>query len=89
MWDRDGLAVWAEWRDDGGLLISGQDLRNGEYEYFLHVRARDVPTVAAALRCETTAVLAALVRNAEQIIRQGEMTWLTSIGVDPNFHSRP
>lgn len=87
MWDRDRLAVWVEQREDGRLVISGQDLRRGEYEYFLDVAADDVPLVADALGCGPDGVLAALVDQAESIIRQGEKTWLCSIGVTPAFFS--
>jgi len=87
VWDRDGLAVWAEWRDGGRLLISGQDLRRGEYEYFLEVRPEDVPKVAAALGCAPGDVLSALVRHARTIVTQGELSWLRSIGVEARFFS--
>lgn len=87
MWDRDRLVVWAEWWKDGRLLISGQDLRHGEYEYFLDVAAADVPRVAEALGCEPDAVLDVLVEQAESIVTQGERAWLRSIGVEPGFFS--
>ena len=44
--DRDRLVVRAKLRADGTLVIEGQDLRRGEYEYFLTVAADDVPRLA-------------------------------------------
>lgn len=87
LWDRDKLAVWAEWNESGELVLSGQDLRGGEYEYFLTVKQAALPKLTEALGCDREGLLAALETNAEKIITQGESRWLKSLGVDATFHS--
>jgi hypothetical protein len=89
---RDGLYADVERTPDGGLVIRGQDLHtfgDNEYEYTLTVRPEDVPTLVAALGGQPKDdVVELLVAHSEDIFRQGESTWLDSIGVRAKFWSR-
>jgi len=89
------LSVDAVLRDDGSLVIQGQDLTapnpwgTGEYEYALTVRPADVPRVVAALGgADGDDVLALLRAHAELIVTTGEQRWLRGSGVEPEFWSR-
>ena len=58
LWHRDGLHVWADWGEDGRLVIQGQALGRGlggatEYEYGITVHPADVPRLVAALGLES------------------------------------
>lgn len=94
MWDQGGLHVWVSWRDDGELLIEGQDLRSGpfgatEYEYAVTVPTAQLPKLVAALGLETDdEVIAHLLANGESIVKQGERTWVEGLGITPGFWSR-
>lgn len=84
--------MWATLRDDGSLVISGQDF-NGfagtdEYEYALTIAAVDVLRLAAALSVEPADVLAGLEARGEAIVQAGERSWLEGIGITPEFWSR-
>lgn len=90
--DRDGLRVWATMTAEGGLRIAGQDLGGypgaGEYEYAISVSPVDVPTVRAALDADDGDDLLSLVQAAgEAIVRRGERTWLTGLGITTDFWS--
>lgn len=86
--DRDGLYVSASLRGDGALEISGQDLRHGEYEYFLTVGAEQVPNVIAALGGEQgDDLLGLLEKHGDEIVRRGEKSWLEAAGVKVSFFS--
>lgn len=88
--DDGGLHVTASLRADGTIVISGQHLRNGsEYEYAISVRPEDVASVVTALGGSPgDDPLDALVAHRETVVRTGELTWLESVGVVPEFWSR-
>lgn len=92
IWDKNKLHVGASIKENGDLEIAGQDL-NGragedEYEYWITVKAGDIPKVVAALPGPDDAdVIERLRRNAEMLIQVGERTFLTLIGVETGFHS--
>ena len=94
LWHRDGLHVWADWGDDGRLVIQGQALGRGlggatEYEYGITVHPADVPRLVAALGLESADdVMEFLEANGESIALQNECKWLESLGVTPEFWSR-
>ena len=90
LWACNNLYVDVTLKRDGALLIEGQHLRGGgEYEYALTVRPRDVPKVVEALGgAPGDDPLPLLVAKAEDIISQGEQTWLKSLGLDVKFWSR-
>ncbi|PZS28326.1 MAG: hypothetical protein DLM58_17225 [Pseudonocardiales bacterium] len=91
MWSSNGLYVDASVGADGSLHISGQDLRSfdDEYEYELTVAPDDVPRVIAGLGGGPGGdVVELLVGHAEDIVNVGELTWLRSLGIEPDFWSR-
>jgi hypothetical protein len=93
IWSEDGLTVWARPDEDGGFMITGQDLgpnlSGREYEYAVAIAARDVPAVVEALGGTAGAdVLALVAANAETIVRAGELSWLRRLGIKPEFWSR-
>lgn len=90
LWAAGGLYVDVQRDNDGGFTILGQHLSPaGEYEYALTVVADDVPAVVDALGGEPGSdVVAGLRLHADTIVRTGELTWLRSIGVEPDFWSR-
>jgi hypothetical protein len=62
-----------------------------EYEYALTVAAGDVPAVCRALQeddGEPDDVLTLLSTHAATVVGAGELTWLRSIGIEPEFWSR-
>ena len=84
------MVVEAVLTDDGDLVFEGQDLNGwlgyAEYEYWVTAPAAVVPRVVAALGgSPDDDVLALLAENAEEIVRQGESTWLRSLGIDPGI----
>ncbi|MBP2192110.1 hypothetical protein [Nocardia goodfellowii] len=90
LWSRDGLYITASVRDSGALVIEGQHLRQGgEFEYTLTVAPEKVVYVLEALGGRPEAdVLELLAANAESIVRQGEKSWLESLGLTPEFWTR-
>ncbi|MEU1378280.1 hypothetical protein ABZ442_32210 [Streptomyces triculaminicus] len=73
---------------EGKLLIQGQDLNNGEYEYMLSVPEAEIPKVVAALGgAPGDDVLELLAAHGPEIVRFGEMRWLKSLGIEPGFSS--
>jgi hypothetical protein len=77
IWDRNKLFVDAEIKENGDLLISGQDLNGEEYEYFLTVERSAVPQVLSALGATATDdVLEELRIHAEELVHVGEHSWL-------------
>ncbi|GHG66310.1 MULTISPECIES: hypothetical protein [Streptomyces] len=73
---------------EGKLLIQGQDLNNGEYEYMLSVPEADIPKVVAALDgAPGDDVLELLAARGTEIVQFGEMRWLKSLGIEPGFSS--
>lgn len=90
--DRDNLFVDAELKANGDLVISGQALSGGEYEYALTVKQPAVARVVAALSPSSaqgqTDVLDLLVSHAEEVVGTGERTWLKSHGIEAEFWSR-
>lgn len=77
IWDRNKLFVDAEINENGDLLISGQDLNGEEYEYFLTVEGSAVPQILSALGATATDdVLEVLRIHAEELVRDGEYSWL-------------
>ena len=91
IWDQDGLVVHARLTDDGDLEFAGQDLKppfGDEYEYWITVPARDIPTIIEALDGQPgDDVLELVARHAASIVRQGERTWVQSLGIRPGFYS--
>ena len=92
LWDRDGLWVRAVLRDDGALVLKGEDARgvdgsgDTEYEYSFTVPATHVPKVVAALGGRPgDDPLTLLERHGEQIVRRGERAWLRSFRVRAEF----
>lgn len=87
--DAEGLHVWAELRDGGALVVQGQDLRGGEYEYAIEVAASDVPAVVRALGgSDPEVVLDLLTAHAATIVGTGERQWFERAGVPVRFWSR-
>ena len=86
----EGLAVWAELRADGALLLHGQDLSPGdifpgaeEYEWIDTVRPEQVPLLVEALgEPAGTPVLEALDRGRELIRARGTGAFLTENGIE-------
>ncbi|MBO0652889.1 hypothetical protein J1792_08830 [Streptomyces triculaminicus] len=73
---------------EGKLLIQGQDLNNGEYEYMLSVPEAEIPKVVAALDgAPGDDVLELLAARGTEIVQFGEMRWLKSLGIEPGFSS--
>ena len=87
IWARNRLYVDAKLRPDGALVIEGQDLTSGEYEYALTVAPADVPRVVEALGGGAD-VLALLQAHAELVVTTGERRWLLSLGIEPGFWAR-
>lgn len=76
---RDRLYVEARLAADGGVLIEGQDLRGAEeVEYVITVRPADLPALSGALGGEP---LERLAERGEEIVGEGESTWLGRHGV--------
>lgn len=90
LWGRDRLYVGARLTPEGALVIEGQDLSGAsEYEYALTVPAAQVPQVLAGLAGRPgDDVLALLKTHAATIVETGELTWLRSLGIEPEFWSR-
>lgn len=89
LWARDGLYVWATLDHRGALTIEGQDLSGpGEYEYAMWLTVEQTKLVAEALDTARPRLLKALVAAYPQIHQQGELNWLRSLGVEPQFWSR-
>jgi hypothetical protein len=98
VWSRDGLIVTARRGMDDTLVIYGQDLKSGaafgteisEYEYGLTVAAEDIPRLLIALHAPPDANILDLLqtRAGADVVRMGEIRWLTSIGVEAEFWSR-
>jgi hypothetical protein len=91
LWARSRLHVDAVLNDDGSLVFEGQDLNPpmkdiDEYEYWITVRAADVPVVIAALDGSPgDDLLDLLVAHGEEIVMQGESRWVTSLGLTPEI----
>jgi hypothetical protein len=97
LWSANGLTVTARRGIDDNLVIYGQDLRSGraygtevgEYEYGLTIAARDIPVLLHALNAPPEAdVLEVLESSGPEVVRTGEMRWLSQIGVEVEFWSR-
>ena len=90
LWNENGLHVWVNWGTEGKLVLQGQSLSGGgEYEYALSVLSEDVPKVVAALGGDAGADAIDLIKaNSDSIVRQGEQTWLKSLGITPGFWAR-
>ncbi|NYG07778.1 hypothetical protein BJ986_002265 [Phycicoccus badiiscoriae] len=89
----NGLYVVAEFRDDGALEISGQDLSGAmgweEYEYVITVLPDDLPTLAAALGGQPGAdVMEIIYAKRRVIMARGEEAWLRDHGIPTEFCSR-
>jgi hypothetical protein len=91
LWSRDRLFVDVVLTSTGDLVFEGQDLAPpmkdiDEYEYWITVRAADVPVVVAALGGSPgDGVLDLLVAHGEEIVAQGESHWVTSLGLTPEI----
>ena len=90
IWRNDGLVVRARLTGDGDLQFAGHDLRSSpfgdEYEYWITVPARDLPTIISALDGRTgDDVIDLVARHAATIVRQGERAWVRSLGIEPGF----
>ncbi|GAA3079775.1 hypothetical protein VR41_06430 [Streptomyces sp. NRRL B-1568] len=82
------LYVDARFGRDGGLVIEGQDLSLGEYEYMLSVKQDEIPIVVAALGgAPGDDVLELLAGHGTEIVQFGEMRWLKAQGIEPGFSS--
>lgn len=90
LFDRDGLHVDAVARDDGDIVIEGQDLSGpGEYEYFLTVHRDQVSKLVAALGGSPGQdALELLQEQGDQIVKHGERTWLQEHGVASDVWTR-
>lgn len=61
---------------------------DSDYEYAITIRRGDVPKVIEVLGGQPDADPFDLIEaNIETIVRQGEMTWLKSNGIEPGFWS--
>ena len=83
IWDEDGLIVEARLTNDGELVFAGHDLSSSpfgdEYEYWVTVPAKEIPTVISALDGQHGVdVLGLVAHHAASIIRQGERAWVRS-----------
>jgi len=91
IWRNDGLVVKVRLADNGDLVFAGHDLKppfGDEYEYWITVPAKDIPTIIAALDGQPgDDVLVLVAREAASIIRHGEKAWVTSLGIAPRFHA--
>jgi hypothetical protein len=88
---RERLHIDVVLTDDGDLVFEGQDLAPpmkdiDEYEYWVKVRAADVPAVVAALGGSPgDDVLDLLVAHGEEIVTLGESRWVRSLGLTPEI----
>ena len=87
--ERGTLCVWIESGADS-LRFSGQDIAGAagtdEYEYWVTVKAQDFPKILEALgAARDEDVAEVLLAHREEIFGVGEMTWLKSIGIEPEF----
>ena len=91
IWRDNGLVIRVRLTEDGDLQFAGQDLKppfGDEYEYWITVPAKDVPTIIAALDGQPgDDVLELVARDAASIVRQGERAWVKSLGIDPGFYA--
>jgi hypothetical protein len=92
IWREGGLVVRVRLTDDDDLEFAGQDFGGhpfaDQYEYWITVPARDVPTIVAALNGQPgDDVLELVARHAASIIHQGERAWVESLGIEPRFYS--
>lgn len=88
MYGIDGLHVELQWGRDGSVVIYGQHLMPGrEYEYWLTIRAPDIPAFRAALGAGERGVAAAWKAKASEIVRGGETSWLDAHGIPYQIHS--
>jgi hypothetical protein len=87
IWSHSGLTVWANLTPEGNLHVHGQHLRDGgEYEYFITVKAADVPALVVALGGSSAAeCVDLLAANAHIIVTRGERRWLTELGLHPEL----
>ncbi len=91
LYARERLHVDVVLTDAGDLVFEGQDLDPpmkdiDEYEYWVTVRAADVPVVVAALGGSPgDDVLDLLVAHGEEIVTLGESRWVTSLGLTPEI----
>lgn len=99
LWDEGGIHVWATRRISGDLTFEGQDLTvaargssepgSGEYEWGLTVQELDVPRLVTALggspRDDPLALIAA---SPDARTPFGQLTWLSSLGIEPTIWSR-
>lgn len=89
--EQGSCCVWISLRDDGKLLISGQDLGGvagtSEYEYFITVEPQDFGTIREALDGAADADIVELMcAHAPMIFSAGELTWLEGLGINADFH---
>ena len=93
VWAKNRLHVQISRTVGGGVRFDGQDFSpnpfgDSEYEYAITVDRADVPTIIEALGGQPgDDVLALIEANIETIVRTGEQTWLTSLGISPAFWS--
>ena len=93
------LFIHAERMPDGGFQIYGHDLRgnpllsddpNQDYEYTITVRKGDLGKVVDALGGRPSDdALDLLQANYASISKIGELKWLKSLGISPDFWSWP
>ena len=91
--EKGTCCVWISIRDDGKLLLSGQDLGGwagtSEYEYFITVEPTDFDAIREELGGEPDAEIVDLMcAHASMIFNAGERAWLQGLGIDPGFHNR-
>ena len=87
--ERGQLCVWIE-SDAESLLFSGQDLAGAfgadEYEFWIRVYAQDFPKILEALGAAPYAYVAeVLLAHRDEVFGVGELTWLKSVGIEPEF----
>lgn len=88
LWAKDELFVDAAMLGDGSLSIEGQDLRHGEYEYFLTVKSENLAALVQAMGgSDEDDVLELLKAKAPELVHVGEMTWLKEHSIPYDFFS--
>lgn len=94
LWDRNRLYIRAYRTENGGFGFYGED-RSGNYpsgsstyEYRLYVKPDDVHRVTAALGgVSDSEVIDLLAEQGENIVKEGESTWLSRHDVPYEFSS--
>ena len=74
----------------GDFVIEGQHLGAGlgrdDYEYYITVKAADLPSLATALGTDTAGIDAAWAAQSGEIVRRGENRWLEEHGVPKSLY---